>query len=293
MPQREAIDLSGTVANYNFGPRGEVEALMIKSSDKTIQVNLPPPISPFAVQVATLGAQVTIKAFPEMGLPDHPIYELESVKNEQGRELKEPSPGDRKFVHEEGTIKSLNYARHGEINGAVLDSGNFVHLGPAAVTIKLTVGQKITVDGVGHPMMLSDHRAVEAVAIDGKMLEPADEPGARGDPQDARPDGGPDRPRGRRGGRGRGGPGGPRGAMGGPGSPDAVDRPDGPGDSGGPRNRPGPRRGGRGRPGSPPDGADAPPTPPQGGRDNLQPPPQINDEPSGNLSDSHSPPVEP
>jgi hypothetical protein len=285
MPQREPVDLSGTVSNYNLGPRGEVEALMIKSSDKTIQVNLPPPLSPFAVQVATVGAQVTIKAYPEMGLPDHPIYELASVKNEQGRELKQPSPDDRKFVHEEGTIKSLNYARHGEINGAILDSGDFVHLGPPAVTIKLTVGQKITIDGVGHPMMLSEHRAVEAVAIDGKMLQPAEQPVARGGPQDGGPDEGPDRPGGRRGARGRGGQVGPRGA----GGPDGLDRPDGPGSSGEPRNRPGPRRGDRGRPGTPPDGTDAPPPPPQRGHDYVQPPPQINDEPGGQLA----PPIEP
>jgi hypothetical protein len=279
MPRREAVQLSGTVANYNFGPRGTVEALMIKTGDKTVQVNLPPPLAPFAAQVAAVGGSVNLSAYPEMGLPDHPVYELASIKNEQGREVKEPSPADRKFVHEESTVKTLNYARHGEVNGAVLENGDFVHLGPAAAEIKLAVGQKITVDGVGHPMLMSEHRAVEAMAIDGKLLEPADRADARGGPQ-----GGPEGPRGR---RGRGAPG-RMGGPGGPGGPDGGDLngPPGPG-SVGPR---GARGSGRGNgPGSPP------PPPPQGGRggDEFQPPPSRDDSESPSLDGQELPPIEP
>jgi len=211
-----------------------------------------------------------------MGLPDHPVYELASLKNEQGRELKQPSPEDRKFVHQEGTIKTLNYARHGEVNGAVLDSGDFIHLGPSAGSIKLAVGQKITVDGVGHPMLMSEHRAVEVVAIDGKMIEPADPGGARGGPRGGGPQDGPQGPQGRRGGRGAGGPGG----LGGPGAPGGSDDGrQGPGgfDRGGPGGLPGGPggpgpRGGRGPGGRPGNGPDGPPPPPQGGRGGNEPP---------------------
>src|SRR5579859_1441952 len=65
IPLGEAVQLSGTVTNYNFGPWGTVEALMIKTSDKTIQVNLPPPLAPFATQVAAVGASVNLTAYPE------------------------------------------------------------------------------------------------------------------------------------------------------------------------------------------------------------------------------------
>jgi hypothetical protein len=295
MPHRDAVQLSGTVSNYNFGPRGNVEALMIKTSDKTIQVNLPPPLAPFATQAAAVGASVNLSAYPEMGLPDHPVYEMASLKNEQGRELKQPSPDDRKFVHQEGTVKTLNYGRLGEVNGAVLDSGDFVHLGPAAASVKLAVGQKITVDGVGHPMLMSEHRAVEAVAIDGKMLEPAGRPGARGGLQD----GGPQGLRGRRGGRGRGGPGG-MGSPGVPGGPDGEPQgprgpggTNGPGGPGGPGGRPG-SQGGRGL--GPENGPGGAPPPPRGGRggENLRQSPQIRDD-SGNQvpPDERISPIEP
>ena len=275
MPAREAVQLSGTVSNFNFGPGGEVQSLMIKSSAKTIQVNLPPPLAPFATQVATVGGSVNLSAYPEMGLPDHPVYELASVKNEQGRELKLPNPDDRKFVHEEGSIKSLNYARHGEVDGAVLDNGDFVHVGPSAGTLKLAVGKKITVDGVGHPMVLSDHRAVHAIAIDGKMLGPAEGPGARGGPGERGPQGGPD---------GRRGPG--RDGR------DGLQHPQG---AGGPLPAPGPRggRGPAGRPGAGPDAPDDPPPPPGGpGRDDLQPPPRFDDNADVQQPDQ-IPPIEP
>ena len=48
----------------------------------------------------------------------------------------------------EGVVKYLNDSRHGEVNGAVLDNGNFVHLGPkGAKRVKLAIGEKLVVEG--------------------------------------------------------------------------------------------------------------------------------------------------
>jgi hypothetical protein len=227
-----AVDLSGTIEAFNYSPRGDIDGVMLKMSDKTAQINLPPGMGAALSQTAP-GSTLKVSACPEPGQADHPIYELQSLTTEQGKKISVPGAGDDKFVHEEATIKHLNYARRGEVDGALLDSGDFVHVGPAARDLKLSVGQKITVDGFAHAMLSGDHQAIHAVAIDGKRVE-------QSPPRGGGPDAGPG-PRGR---RGSGGPGGP----GGPGA-------DGPG------------------PGGPGGNNDAPPFPPGGRADDGQPGP--------------------
>ncbi len=303
-PPRETVELSGSVISYNFAPRGNVDSLMIKTSDKTIQVNLPPPLAPFVAQLATVGNQVKITASPGMGMPDHGVYELVSLTTEQGRQIKQPSPEDRKFVHEEGTVKAFNFARHGEVDGLLLDNGDFVHIGPQAASLKLTVSQKLTIDGVGHPMLGSEHRAVEAMAIDGKMIErewgPNAEggPGPRGQADGPGPEGRRGRgPNGMRGGGGFEGPGGPQGPGGrggregmdgppqGPGRGPGVGRPGGPGgpDGPGPRQNRGQGRGAQGGGPDGPPGSDGRPgfdgPPPAEGPNRERPrPPRLDDQ---------------
>jgi len=231
-----AVDLTGTIEGFNYSPRGDIDGVMLKTSDKSIQINLPPGLG-IALSQVSPGGTLKVTASPEPSETDHPIYEMQSLTTEQGKKISAPGMGDDKFVHEEATIKQLNYARRGEVDGALLDSGDFVHVGPAARDLKLSVGQKITVDGFAHAMLTSDHQAIHAVAIDGKRVE-------QGPPRGDGPDAGPG-PRGRRGPGGRGGPG-----AGGPG-------PDGPG--------PGP--------GGPGGNNEAPPLPPGGRADNGQPGP--------------------
>jgi hypothetical protein len=219
-PQQPAVDLTGTIEAFNYSPRGDIDGVMLKMSDKTAQINLPPGMG-VALSQVSLGSTLKVSACPEPGQADHPIYELQSLTTEQGKKISAPGVGDDKFLHEEATIKQLNYARRGEVDGALLDNGDFVHVGPAAKDLKLSVGQKITVDGFAHAMLTSDHQAIHAVAIDGKAVR-------QGPPQGDGPDGGPS-PRGR---RGLGGPGGP--GQGGPGGNDAPPPPGGRADGGQP-----------------------------------------------------------
>ena len=48
----------------------------------------------------------------------------------------------------EGVVTRLNYARHGEANGVVLDGGDFLHLKPDGMKrVELKVGQPIKAHG--------------------------------------------------------------------------------------------------------------------------------------------------
>ena len=246
-----AVDLTGTLDGVNYSPRGDVDGFMLKMSDKSAQINLPPGLG-LAVSQISPGSSLKVSAHPEPARPeagqaDHPIYVLATLTTEQGKKISAPGEGDEKFIHEESTIKRLNYARHGEVDGAQLENGDFVHLGPAARDLKLSVGQKILVDGPAHPMLTSDHQAIHAVAIDGKTLHQAPPPPGEG--LDAGP--GP---------RGCRGPG-PRVLQdGGPGPQDGPRGPGGAGPRGGndaPPPPPGPRAD-DGRDGQNPQRPDAP-----------------------------------
>ena len=67
-----------------------------------------------------------------------------------------------------GVVKYLNHGPRGEVDGAVLESGDFVHIGPReAEEAKLAVGQEISVEGqsmkmpdghtmIEHPTKIND-----------------------------------------------------------------------------------------------------------------------------------------
>ena len=53
-----------------------------------------------------------------------------------------------KFQPVEGIVQQLNFAKNGKPNGAVLDSGHFVHMKPrGAQAVGLHVGQTLNIQG--------------------------------------------------------------------------------------------------------------------------------------------------
>ena len=70
-----------------------------------------------------------------------------------------------------GTVTRLNYAKHGEANGVVLDTGDFVHLKPGGVRqVGLKVGDKVVAEGDSRPMEFGG-RVVEATVVNGHAIK--------------------------------------------------------------------------------------------------------------------------
>lgn len=68
----------------------------------------------------------------------------------------------------EGVIEHLNFAKNGEPNGAVLDSGYFVHMKRrAAQVIGLRVGQKLQVQGKLKMSSSGGQKVIEADSVNG------------------------------------------------------------------------------------------------------------------------------
>ena len=67
----------------------------------------------------------------------------------------------------QGIVKRINYARHGEANGVVLESGDFIHLKPEGMKhIGLKVGDQVTAEGTAALMPLGQ-QVIEAKTVNG------------------------------------------------------------------------------------------------------------------------------
>jgi len=156
--------LKGVVERFNHSPEGRYEGLLLKSADKVVQVNFPKPMAAELTKAIATGDQSSVRVVAEEAKGDHPVYRLQKLTTAKGGEIAMEQKS-------EGVVKYLNYSRHGEVNGAVLDNGNFVHLGPkGAKLVKLAIGEKLVVEGTaatmgdGH-LVIEDPSEVNGVKI--------------------------------------------------------------------------------------------------------------------------------
>jgi hypothetical protein len=74
----------------------------------------------------------------------HPVYKLETITKIAGRAFKPSSAHDQI----KGVVAAIHYAKHGEPNGVILKSGEFIHTRPHGMKkLKLKVGSKVTASG--------------------------------------------------------------------------------------------------------------------------------------------------
>src|ERR1700722_7055945 len=192
--------VSGTVDSYNLDPRGTVDGLILKDGDHISQLNFPPDQAAAIPAAAPIGQKVDATAMAERGRSDHAVYRLASLTGADGKAITIAGPDDGATAHVEGTVKTLNYTPRGDVDGAILDSGDFLQMGPGgAKDVSLAVGQKITADGKEHPMA-DGHNIITATMVNGTSIHHPPRgrggpggPGGRGGPDDGGPhaDGGP------------------------------------------------------------------------------------------------------
>jgi hypothetical protein len=162
----------GTVLSFNISPKGSFEGLLLRTDEgeETIQFNFPPQAITTVAHHAVVGDRVraTAQAIHDDDRPhEHPVMELFAISGPGGRMLKLHDSDQAKAAHVQGKVKQINYAKHGEANGAILDSGEFVHLTPhGAKAVGLRVGQELHVRGKGR-LMLIGGTLIEAEIVNG------------------------------------------------------------------------------------------------------------------------------
>ena len=162
----------GTVQAFNVSPKGLYEGLLLESSAKLIQVNFPPDLSAVIEQAAPIGqaVEVEVEASETKGKPAHPVYRLLALRNENGQRFEADASlnGNSGFS---GKVVRLNYALHGEVNGGILDNGDFLHLKPnGAAAVELSVGMKVRGSGQSKPKM-GGGRVIDADEVNGTPIE--------------------------------------------------------------------------------------------------------------------------
>ncbi len=154
------------VRNYNFSPKGGLEGLIVEAGGKVAQVVCPPHLGEELAGAVAEGAEVELNVEPappsDKGPAAHPVYHLTGVP-ETG-----PTPRVAGF---RGVVARFNYAKHGEANGVVLDTGDFVHLKPGGMRqVGLKVGDEVVAEGDSRPMEFGG-RVVEASLVNGRAIQ--------------------------------------------------------------------------------------------------------------------------
>jgi len=81
---------------------------------------------------------------PKAADGDHPVYEFKALADMAGNAI----PATDGSTSMKGVVARIHYARHGQPNGVVLETGEFVHLRPHGMAaIGLGVGAKLSAKG--------------------------------------------------------------------------------------------------------------------------------------------------
>jgi hypothetical protein len=172
MPTK-TIHKQGKVAAFNVSPKGAYEGLLLAGEDSAVvQINFAQELASVISEAAPVGHSVQMEIEPEEphGEPSHPVFRLVSFK---ANGLDFAKEFDGRFS---GTVTRLNYALHGEVNGGILDNGDFLHLKPhGAAALAIEVGMKVKGTGVAKPM-IGGHRVIEAEEVNGIRLEKKPKP---------------------------------------------------------------------------------------------------------------------
>lgn len=163
--------ISGEFRHLIFSPKGGIEGLMMKIAGAPAQFVVEPGQGDsFAGLKAgqTLEIEVAPQKPSPKGAPQHALHRLHRLLSIDGRKLVE----DKAPAEFSGVVERFNFARHGEPNGVVLESGDFIHLRPEGMAACcVSLGDRITAKGDARPLCIGAAHVVEAREVNGRKLE--------------------------------------------------------------------------------------------------------------------------
>ena len=148
MPHKDKSEsLSGTLQQLLFSPKGGIEGLLLEIDSQPIQVSLKSGKPDANVLKDAIGKPIEVIASadhsPKTKDGAHPVYQLDSITKLAGKAYE--SNGTQPI---KGVVASIHYAKHGEPNGVILESGEFIHTRPHGMKkLKLHLGSKVVAHG--------------------------------------------------------------------------------------------------------------------------------------------------
>ena len=163
--------LNGTCRQLLFSPKGSIDGVLLVVDDKVIQVSLSRKKGVALSRIAKPGKPLCVLGNPERSSKKsgraHPVYKFKSLADADGKVAHAPHKNgdthpDKDSVAVNGVVASLHYARHGQPNGVILATGEFIHLRRRGMTqARLKIGSKVRAVGKLR-MTLLNTRMLEA-----------------------------------------------------------------------------------------------------------------------------------
>jgi hypothetical protein len=141
----------GSCTQLLFSPKGSVEGVLVKVKGRIVQVSMPADVGVSFARTTGVGKRVRLLAraddSPKAQDGAHPVYMFESLADAAGQSIDFENT-DPKNVTIKGIVAALHFARHGQPNGVILESGEFIHLRPhGMVQVGLDVGSRVSAIG--------------------------------------------------------------------------------------------------------------------------------------------------
>jgi hypothetical protein len=145
----KAQTFRGQLQQLLFSPKGGLEGLLITVRNKTLQVSMAPATAAVAALSQAVGRKIEVTAVPDHSPKTkegaHPVFKLSAINKLAGKAFKADAEDHDRVS---GVVASIHYAKHGEPNGVILESGEFVHTRPHGMKkLKLSVGSRVMARG--------------------------------------------------------------------------------------------------------------------------------------------------
>jgi hypothetical protein len=166
--------INGTCQRFLFGPKGDIEGALIKQKDSQVQVTFAADNGEAFANATGAGKRVRIRAVPDHSPKSasavHRVYRFECFADISGQAIEPPKAHSGK-TKIDGVVAALHFARHGQPNGVILESGEFIHLRPEGmVRTGLEIGSEVRAVGelrmtqLGTPLLQA--RRVNHIAME-------------------------------------------------------------------------------------------------------------------------------
>ncbi len=150
MPSDSKVQtFSGHLQQLLFSPKGGLEGMLIAVQNEPLQVSMEPATADPDALSKAIGRRIEVTVVPDHSpktrAAAHPVFKLASIRKVAGKLFKSNTANHDRI---RGVVASIHYAKHGEPNGVILTSGEFIHTRPHGMEkLKLRVGSQVVARG--------------------------------------------------------------------------------------------------------------------------------------------------
>jgi hypothetical protein len=165
--------IDGTYLHPIYSPKGGIEGIMLDADGVMAQFVFAHGASDGALfGQLEAGQHVTVEGTEAQPWPEgenaHAVYQFRRLTGIDGKNVHDGGTP----AHAKGRVVRINHARHGEANGVVLDSGDFVHVRPDRFSaLGVAIGDQVEASGPGRQLAGGSGRVIDAVKLNGKPLD--------------------------------------------------------------------------------------------------------------------------